>query len=135
MRALFALTASLLLVASATADPIDRARIAIVDGDTIRIDGQTVRLVGFDAPETGDDTARCDAERERGKKAAARLAELLADGDIAIRYRKRRDLYGRLLGRLTVNGKNVGATLIRERLAVRYQGRGPKMDWCPRYRR
>src|SRR4051794_22856696 len=122
MRALFALTASLLPVAAATADPIARDKIEIVDGDTVRIDGKKVRLVGFDAPETGEDTARCDAERERGKKAAARLAELLAEGDIAMRYRKRRDLYGRLLGRLTVNGKNVGATLIRERLAVRWIG-------------
>ena len=88
MRALFALMDSLIVVASATADPIDRARIEIVDGDTIRVDGKKVRLVGFDAPETGDDTTRCDAERERGKKPAARLAELLANGHMAIRYRK-----------------------------------------------
>jgi micrococcal nuclease len=120
---------------NAAADPIDRAQIEIVDGDTVRIAGELVRLVGFDTPETGDDTARCDAERERGKKAAARLAELLGTGPLEIRYRKHRDQYGRRLARLTVNGENIGQTLIREQLAVRYRGSGPKMDWCPRSRR
>lgn len=94
-----------------------------------------MRLVGFDTPETGDDTARCDAERERGRLAARRLAEILDSGTLDIRYRKHSDRYGRKLARLTVNGKNVGTPLIRERLAVRYQGSGPRMDWCPRHRR
>lgn len=125
----------LILPPTAGAEPLDRSRIEIVDGDTIRVDGEQVRLVGFDTPETGDENARCDEEREWGKRAADRLAELLESGTIEIRYRKHRDLYGRLLGRLTVNGENVGAALIRERLAVRYRGSGPKMDWCPRRRR
>jgi endonuclease YncB( thermonuclease family) len=131
----FAAALCLLLAAPALAEPLDRARIEIVDGDTIRVDGEKVRLVGFDAPETGDDTARCDEERAWGERAKARLEELLESGEIDIRYRKHRDRYRRLLARLSVNGENVGATLIRERLAVKYRGSGPKMDWCPRRRR
>lgn len=124
----------LFVVSSAAAEPIERSRIAVVDGDTVMIDGERVRLVGFDTPETGHDTARCDAEIDRGMQAADRLVELLDGGDLDIRYRKHRDRYGRLLALLKVNGKNVGAALIRERLAVRYKGYGPKMDWCPRSR-
>lgn len=117
------------------AEPIERARIEVADGDTIRVDGRRVRLLGFDAPETGPDTARCDAEVERGKLAATRLAQIISSGNLDIEYRRRLDRYKRRLARLTVDGENVGAILIRERLAVRYFGRGPKMDWCPRYRR
>ena len=73
------------------AEPIDRSWIEVVDGDTIKVDRERLRLVGFDAPETGHDTARCDAERERGKLAASRLAELLAGHELDIRYRKHRD--------------------------------------------
>jgi hypothetical protein len=66
---------------------------------------------------------------------ADRLAEMLGAGSLEIRYRKHRDRYGRRLARLTVNGWMVGETLIQERLAVRYRGYGPKMDWCSRTRR
>jgi hypothetical protein len=57
------LLAILLLLGThgAVAEPIERSRIEVIDGGTVRTDGQTVRLVGFDAPETGDDMARCDA--------------------------------------------------------------------------
>lgn len=121
----------------AYAEPIDRAQITVTDGDTIHVVGEpkAIRLVGFDAPETGDENARCDAEKERGERAKVRLSEILDTGTLDIRYRKHRDRYGRRLARLTVDGQNVGGTLIREGLAVRYYGRGPKMDWCPRYRR
>ena len=34
----------------------------------------------------------------------------------------------------TINGKNVGAVLIREKLSVRSARYGPKMDWCLRRR-
>ena len=52
------------LVFSASADPIQPHQVAVIDGDTIRID-QTkpdIRLVGFNAPETSG--AKCPAERE-----------------------------------------------------------------------
>jgi micrococcal nuclease len=63
-----------------------------------------------------------------------RLVELLDAGAVDIEY-EGIDRYGRPLARLRVNGEDVGAILIRERLAVPYHGRGPKMDWCPRRRR
>jgi hypothetical protein len=66
---------------------------------------------------------------------AKRLEEILGSGTLDIRYRKHRDRFGRLLALLKVNSQNVGRVLITESLAVRYKGSGPKMDWCPRYRR
>lgn len=128
-------TAVLAQVLCAGAEPIERARIVIVDADTVRVDGTRVRLVGFDSPETRFGEYRCDHEREWGERATHRLAELLDTGELGIKYRRHRDRYHRPLARLTVNGEDVGRILIRERLAVRYKGYGPKMDWCPRGRR
>ena len=43
----------LFFVASiANAAPVDPGQVAVMDGDTIRVAGETFRLVGFDAPET-----------------------------------------------------------------------------------
>jgi endonuclease YncB( thermonuclease family) len=53
--------------------------------------------------------------------------ELLDTGAIDIEYLPRADRYGRRLAHLRVDGEDVGAVLIRERLAVPYNGRGPKM--------
>jgi endonuclease YncB( thermonuclease family) len=41
-----------LVLSPARAEPIAPALVEIVDGDTIRIQGETFRLVGFDTPET-----------------------------------------------------------------------------------
>ena len=45
-------------------------QIEVLDGDTIRVAGETFRLVGFDAPETY--RARCPSEHELGNRATSR---------------------------------------------------------------
>jgi micrococcal nuclease len=100
----------------------------VVDGDTIRAAyGIKYRLMGYDAPETYQ--AKCDAERELGRRAAARLTELMASGDVRVMESGRLDKYGRTLAHLTVNGKDVGQILIKEGLARSYSG-GKRGDWC-----
>ena len=44
--------------------------VRVIDGDTISLDDgrPNVRLVGFNAPETGN-RARCEAERQKGESA------------------------------------------------------------------
>ena len=126
----------LLLGAAATADPIERHQIRVSDGDTVWIDGERVRLLDFDAPETQFGQYRCDAEREKGLVAAKRLGEICSTsaGAIDIQFRKHRDRYKRRLARLSVDGRDVGKILMSEGLAVRYRG-NLRMDWCPRRRR
>ncbi len=75
--------AALTAASSAPGAPITAAEIIIVDGDTIRVAGERVRLVGFDAPETRD--ARCAREKELGDQATKRLTRLVDFGDLDFR--------------------------------------------------
>jgi hypothetical protein len=63
------------------AKPVASFTVRVIDGDTISLeDGKPdVRLVGLNAPETGN-RARCDAERQKGEVAKQRLRELVSMG-------------------------------------------------------
>lgn len=97
--------------------------IRVLDGDTIRVDGRTIRLVGIDAPETGD-KARCETERILAARATVRLRELIALGPVALDVvacscrpgteGTRACNYGRACGRLMLEGRDLGGILIAE---------------------
>ena len=109
--------------------------IRVVDGDTIvwgwriRIEPARYRLAGFDAPETRG--AHCPEERSLGKKAALRLAALVAGGGASLSTQVARDKYGREIASLSLRGEDAGAVLEREGLAHAYTGRGRRPGWCP----
>ena len=54
-------------------EPISARDISVIDGDTIRAHGRTIRLIGFNTPESGD-RARCAREQETAARATARCA-------------------------------------------------------------
>jgi endonuclease YncB( thermonuclease family) len=105
--------------------------VRVIDGDTISLqDGKpNVRLVGFNAPETGS-RAKCEAERQKGEAATQRLRELVSNGRSEFKQvacscahgTEGSDAcnYGRRCGTLRVNGADVGSTLINGGLAVRF---------------
>jgi micrococcal nuclease len=79
-------------------------QVRAVDGDTIRVGGERVRLRGIDTPEMSE---------LEGPAAKQRLEELLRSGPIRIEPRGR-DIYDRLVADVFVNGQNVADTLISE---------------------
>jgi endonuclease YncB( thermonuclease family) len=109
---------------SRSSGPID-----VIDGDTVRRQGLTYRLIGFDTPERGD-KARCDFERERAEAATARLRSLVASGEanlkrVACACRPGTEgtkncNFGRLCGSLSIARRDVGQILISEGLAKSY---------------
>jgi endonuclease YncB( thermonuclease family) len=125
--------------------PITSDEIRVLDGDTIRLHQQKpdVRLVGFNAPETR--RALCDFERDLGGKATARLRELVRSSKLDFEFvacscppgTEGTPIcnYGRRCGILKANGRDVGAILISENLAVPFvcgQARCPPTPkpWC-----
>lgn len=127
----------------ANASPVDQNQVEVLDGDTIRVAGETFRLVGFDAPETY--RAQCPSERELGNRATFRLRQLVAGDGLDLERvacscprgteGTRRCNYGRSCGILRARGQDVGAVLIAEGLARAYMcGRTScplREPWCP----
>lgn len=97
----------------------------VVDGDTLWLAGEKIRIEGIDAPET--DQAKCPAERAQGEAAKRRLQSLLNSGPIDIQ-RTGTDRYRRTLARVLVNGVDVGEVMVGEGL-VRPYGAG-RRPWC-----
>ncbi len=90
----------------------------VVDGDTVRIGDERIRLLGLDAPEL-DQTCGDAAGRDWNCGSAAReaLARLVSGGALECNG-ERRDQYGRLLAHCTAGGKDVGGAIVSEGLAV-----------------
>lgn len=89
----------------------------VVDGDTIELDnGETVRLVGIDTPETGE----CGHQR-----AADALSRLILDKQVRlVESDEDRDKYDRLLRYIDVGKVDAGLQLIKKGLAIaRYDSR------------
>lgn len=107
---------------------IRASAVRVIDGDTIEYGGLSIRLLGFDTPETY--YADCADEKARGDAATARLRHLIRGaGTLKLSLRDERDRYGRGLGSLLVDGRDVGDVLISEGLARRYSG-GHRRGWC-----
>jgi endonuclease YncB( thermonuclease family) len=99
----------------------------VVDGDTIYLEGQKIRIAGIDAPETHD--YGCPEELALGDRATDRLQQLLNGGAITLSSIDRdEDVYGRKLREVAVDGSDVGDTLISEGLARAYGG--GRRSWC-----
>jgi endonuclease YncB( thermonuclease family) len=99
----------------------------VVDGDTIWLRGEKIRIADIDTPETHE--PQCASERQLGDRATQRLHEILEGGPITLETIDRdSDQYGRLLRIVKVDGRSVGNTLVDEGLA-RWYGNG-RQPWC-----
>lgn len=106
-----------------------RRYTCVVDGDTVWISGERIRLADIDAPEMD---GRCTRERDLAMRSTHRLADLLS-GPYEIRRGdpadgRLQDRYGRTLGVVRVGGTSVGTILVDEGLAQPWRGR--KAQWC-----
>ena len=88
----------------------------VVDGDTIWLEGEKIRLMGFDTPETTTNFCGGERERQLGAKATKRLMELLSENSFSV-HRDGKDRYGRTLAVIRIGDTNVGNILVKEGLA------------------
>ena len=101
--------------------------IHVVDGDTLDINNIRIRVLGIDTPETWPGKYKCEAELIKGRIASQRLQELVLSGTVTYSGTKF-DYYDRLLAHVYVNGVSVGDILIKEGLAVKWEGH--RHHWC-----
>ncbi len=100
----------------------------VVDGDTLWINGQKVRVADIDAPEIS--TPKCASELALGNRATERLIELVNEGPFQLHAWPGRDTdrYGRKLRVLVRDGRSLGDRLVSEGLARTWSGR--REPWC-----
>ena len=106
--------------------------VVLVDGDTLKYQRETIRLIDIDTPESFH--SRCEHELALALAAKERLRQLVDAGQLTVE-RHGKDRYGRSLARALVDGRHVGGTLLREGKALRYRpGQAEKLarlrQWC-----
>lgn len=102
-------------------------RNCVIDGDTLWLGAEKIRLADINTPEVS--APQCAAEAALGAQAKRRLHSLLNAGAFEVRRGLRdEDVYGRKLRTLHRNGQSLGDTLVAEGLAHRWHGY--KHNWC-----
>jgi len=86
------------------------------------------RIAGIDAPESFKQAAKCKKEIELGLKAKEFVSNFVKGG-VEIVYLEL-DKYGRYLVNVDKNGLNLADELVRNGLAVYYDGGTKTKDWC-----
>ncbi|TBY54512.1 thermonuclease family protein [Rhizobium leguminosarum bv. viciae] len=115
------------------------ASLTVVDGDTVKCDGQNMRLLGegvpfvsgIDTPEIGSH-AKCIKERKLALIAKGRLKELLAENGLRIVLSgavDRTPTHRPLVNIYRTNGEEIGKTLLKEGLARTWSPK-QRNDWC-----
>ena len=97
----------------------------IVDGDTVWLRGEKIRLEGIDAPELS--RPGCRHEAALAAEARSQLAVIL-NSNRWVLTRNGKDRYGRTLGRFHIGKGTAGGILVKAGLARVWTGR--RMPWC-----
>lgn len=121
MRAFVAII--LLVVLSAS-----RPAVWVIDGDTIDVHGERIRVVNLDAPDVGSH-AKCPLEEREGQAAKSYAINLVRAADeVGLADREGLDRYGRSLARITLDGEDFAAMMIAAGHGRPWRGRSS--NWC-----
>ncbi|WP_442956716.1 thermonuclease family protein [Phenylobacterium sp. Root77] len=103
---------------AALAGPAGQARI--IDGDTLDVAGERVRLWGVDAPERDQSCEDADGRPYAcGRQAAVALSDLVAGRTVTCDQRDI-DRYGRTVAQCAAGGEDLGRRLVRDGHALDY---------------
>ena len=92
-------------------------RASIIDGDTIEIAGERIRIWGVDAPESGQTCVRGGQEWRCGQQSALALSDWIGPRPVAC-MEQERDRYDRSVANCSVDSQDVGEWLVREGWAI-----------------
>ena len=115
-----ALIALLAFIAPLAAHAEIAGMARIIDGDTIDIAGQRIRLHGIDAPETKQ-TCRAEGRTYRcGRDATSALEARIGQHPVTC-HRKDTDRYGRAVAVCWIGAENLNAWMVWQGWAVAYR--------------
>lgn len=115
----------ILLIAFALISPAHAGdlvgRATVIDGDTLEIHGQRIRLEGIDAPESRQPcTHRETGQNWRcGQRAALWLSDLIGAQTVTCTPAGA-DRYQRVLAHCSVGGQDIGSEMVRKGWAMAY---------------
>lgn len=109
---------TLIWCAHASADIIGEARI--IDGDTIEISGERIRLHGIDAPETRQTCDVAGVPWPCGESATLALVDETRGQAVTCKGEKR-DRYGRIIAVCYSGDRDLNAMMVREGWALAYR--------------
>lgn len=92
----------------------------VIDGDTIDMMGTRIRLHGIDAPETGQLCAANGAKYICGQRSTFYLEQLLGRSVVTCDTLDT-DRYGRTVASCSVNGSDIGASMVTSGWALAYR--------------
>jgi endonuclease YncB( thermonuclease family) len=104
--------------------------LRVIDGDTfeVRDTGERIRLANIDTPEKGD-LAHCAAERAAAEIATGAARKLISSAQqVTISREGRLDIYGRTIGYVIIDGRDLGDAMIGAGYARPWRGR--REPWC-----
>jgi len=120
----FALLGILALLASKLnnrPELVQTGNFYVVDGDTLSINGERLRLKGIDAPEYRQRCRRNGADWACGEDARKALVTIVKTGRPECRGGER-DRYGRLLVTCMIGGADINAAMVLSGMALSYGG-------------
>ena len=99
--------------------------LKVIDGDSIKINGERIRFGGIDAPETNylGKKQPCYLNEVKifcGKLSTEKLKEKIGNNSVFCEREKNKDRYGRTVAECFVNGESLSKFLVRTGYAFDY---------------
>lgn len=101
--------AIVILLCSWSIQPAEK--VVVIDGDTVKVGSEKIRLAEIDAPEVS---------QRFGMQSKNYLAHLVEGKSVKV-DRNGKDLYGRTIATLYVDGKNINAVMVENGMAWSYR--------------